>query len=224
MRALEREVTVSLERGAIAGSWTLPTRARGVVVFAHDTGCSRRSARNRFVAGVLQEAGYATLVLDLLTEEEEDEESLSGYLRFDVALLTERLLAGVSWVARSEAAELPLGVFGVSTGAAAALRVAAERPEQVQAVVSRGGRPDLAGESLHLVRAPTLFVVGGDDDVVVTLNERAMHHLQAHKQLVVVPHATRLFEEPGALERVADLARQWFERFLSPSPEVVVRQ
>lgn len=214
MQVNEREIAIPLDHGLVRATWTVPSHARGVVVFAHGSGSSRRSVRNRFVSGLLQDAGFATLLLDLLTEEEEDTEALSGFLRFDVELLAARLRAGVAFVGRSEAAGLPVGLFGASTGASAALRVAADLPDVISAVVSRGGRPDLAGENLRLVRAPTLLVVGSDDDVVLTLNERSMSLLSCPKDLVVVPGANHLFEEPGSLERVASHARTWFDRFL----------
>jgi len=223
MRVEEREVAIPVERGSISATWTVPDHARGVVVFAHGTGSGRRSARNRFLAGALQEAGFATLLLDLLTVEEEETEALSGYLRIDVDLLTRRLAAAVAWLGRSpEVGVLPVGIFGASTGTAAALRVAADNPGQVLAVVSRGGRPDLAGEKLRFVRSPVLLIVGGDDDVVLTLNERALTHVPTTKELIVVPHATRSFEEPGALGHVAELARRFFDRFLALPPLAVV--
>ena len=224
MRAIEREVGIPLEHGVLLATWTIPAHARGVVVFSHGSGSSRRSVRNRFVAGLLQESGFATLLLDLLTEDEEETEALSGYLRFDVELLARRLRHGLAFVARSELGGLPIGLFGASTGAAAALRVAGDMQETVLAVVSRGGRPDLAGENLRRVRAPTLLIVGGDDDIVLTLNERALPLLPGPKELIVVSGATHLFEEPGALERVAAHARTWFDQFLLETPSVMTRQ
>jgi dienelactone hydrolase len=221
---IEREVSIPLDHGVALATWSQPGHARGVIVFAHGSGSSRRSVRNRFVAGFLQEAGYATLLLDLLTAEEEETEALSGYLRFDIDLLANRLFSGISWVQRNDGAGLPLGLFGASTGAAAALRVAAERTDVIRAVVSRGGRPDLAGENLRRVVQPVLLIVGGDDDIVLTLNERAMSLLPGQKGLVVVPGASHLFEEPGALENVAAHARVWFDQFLVEAPAVVVPQ
>ena len=214
MGASERDVPIPLEKGFITGTWTVPSHVRGVVVFAHGTGSGRRSARNRYVAHRLQGVGFATLLLDLLTEQEEGTETLGGYLRFDVDLLKRRLSSALAWVARSECARVPVGWFGASTGAAAALRLAAEEPDSVAGVVARGGRPDLAGECLPRVRAPTLLVVGADDDIVVTLNERAMSALACIKDLVVIPGAGHLFEEEGTLESVAEHARTWFDRFL----------
>jgi len=180
-------------------------RRRGIVVFAHGSGSGGQSPRSRAVAAVLEEAGLETVLFDLLEAGEEDR-------RFDIRLLADRLLEATD---RAAARGLPLGLFGASTGAAAALTVAAERPDEVRAVVSRGGRPDLAGEALPLVRAPTLLIVGGRDEQVVQLNRQAMERMQAPVELEIVPGATHLFEEPGALERVAELARLWFEPHLA---------
>jgi dienelactone hydrolase len=187
-----------------------------VVLFAHGSGSSRRSPRNRAVARVLRSAGLATLLLDLLTSAEEAEDEFTGRLRFDVGLLARRLVGAVDWLGRTQGtAGLPIGCFGASTGAAAALAAAAERPEAVAAVVSRGGRPDLAGAALARVRAPTLLIVGGADQAVLALNRKALAQLAcAEKQLIVVPGAGHLFEEPGALEEVARLAADWFSRRL----------
>ena len=176
----------------------------GIVVFAHGSGSSGRSPRSRAVADVLEEAGLETVLFDLLRPGEED-------LRFDIPLLAGRLLEATD---KARSRGLPVGLFGASTGAAAALVAAAERPDTVRAVVSRGGRPDLAGEALPRVRAPTLLVVGGRDEVVIDLNREAMERMQAPVELEIVPGATHLFEEPGALERVAELARDWFVRYL----------
>jgi dienelactone hydrolase len=201
----------------LAANWSVPEGARGVVVFAHGSGSSRLSSRNRFVAGVLQRSGLATLLLDLLTAEEEEEDRDSGHLRFDIGLLAGRLVGATEWLrGRPEAAGLPVGYFGASTGAAAALSAAARLPEEIAAVVSRGGRPDLAGDNLGRVRAPTLLIVGGADVPVIGLNRTALGRLAAvEKQLVIVPGATHLFEEPGALEEVARLAADWFGRHLA---------
>jgi dienelactone hydrolase len=199
----------------LAANWSVPQGARGVVVFAHGSGSSRLSSRNRFVAGALQRAGLATLLLDLLTAEEEERDT--GHLRFDVGLLAGRLVGATEWLQdRPEAAGLPVGYFGASTGAAAALSAAARLPGAVAAVVSRGGRPDLAGDNLGRVRAPTLLIVGGADGQVIGLNRTALARLAApEKELVIVPGATHLFEEPGALEEVARLAADWFGRHLA---------
>jgi putative phosphoribosyl transferase len=210
--------SVRLELGEVTleGDLSLPTRPVGLVLFAHGSGSSRHSPRNRFVAGVLHEAGLATLLMDLLTADEEVLDDRSGELRFDVALLGRRLLGATEWLATdTRAASLPVGYFGASTGAAAALIAAAARPESVRAVVSRGGRPDLAGASLPRVQAPALLIVGGDDRHVLELNHAALAQLRSPKELVVVPGATHLFEEPGALERVAELAREWLVRYVS---------
>jgi putative phosphoribosyl transferase len=198
------------------GDLVVPSAALGAVLFAHGSGSSRLSPRNRYVAGVLNQAGLATLLVDLLTEAEEEADRQSGHLRFDVALLAGRLLLAMDRLAREEETrELPLGLFGASTGAAAALVGAARRPQAVRAVVSRGGRPDLAGDALDRVQCPTLLVVGELDDVVIELNRQAMARLSAPAELEVVPGATHLFSEPGALERVAELARDWFVRYLA---------
>jgi putative phosphoribosyl transferase len=190
---------------------TVPDQARGVVVFAHGSGSSRHSPRNRYVAGELQAAGLGTVLADLLTEQEEQLDARTGELRFDISLLAVRVIALTDWVTGYEqTAGLPVGLFGASTGAAAALVAAAARPDPVGAVVSRGGRPDLAGEFLRLVRQPTLLIVGGNDDVVIELNRRAMEKLSAETRLAIVPGATHLFQEPGTLEQVAALARDWF--------------
>jgi putative phosphoribosyl transferase len=190
---------------------TVPEQARGVVAFAHGSGSSRHSPRNRYVAGELQAAGLATVLADLLTEQEEQLDARTGELRFDISLLAVRVIALTDWVTEYEQTTgLTVGLFGASTGAAAALVAAAARPERVGAVVSRGGRPDLAGEFLRLVRAPTLLIVGGNDEVVIDLNRRAMQKLSVETRLAIVPGATHLFAEPGTLEQVAELARDWF--------------
>lgn len=215
MRVEELEVEIGAK--ALPGDLALPEGARGLVVFAHGSGSSRFSPRNRYVASVLEQGGFATLLIDLLTEEEERIDARTGELRFDVAFLARRLLAAVGWARNEEAlSRLPLGAFGASTGAGAALVAAAEQPEWIASIVSRGGRPDLAGEALARVRAPTLLIVGGADHVVLRLNREAMEQMTCRVELEIVPGATHLFEEPGALERVAELARGWFERTLSP--------
>jgi len=202
-----REVTIPLDGVSHLGDLGLPPSPRGLVLFAHGSGSSRLSRRNRFVAEVLRHDSIATLLFDLLTEEED----MDYERRFDIGLLTRRLLGATEWLEDEPVlSQLPLGYFGASTGAAAALRAAAQRPQQVRAVVSRGGRPDLALEALESVRAPTLLVVGGYDDVVIGLNEQAYRHLHCEKQLEIVPGATHLFEEPGTLEEAARLATHWF--------------
>jgi dienelactone hydrolase len=209
--AQEQSVTVPVENVRLAGDLSVPADARGLIVFAHGSGSSRFSPRNRAVADVLVEAGLATLLMDLLTPEEEAEDLRTARLRFDVQLLGDRVIGTIDWLASDpDAAGLPIGCFGASTGAAAALIAAAERPDRVAAVVSRGGRPDLAADALPRVRAPTLLIVGGRDTEVIRLNRLAQERLGGEAQLVIVPGATHLFEEPGALEKVAALARDWF--------------
>jgi dienelactone hydrolase len=195
-----------------------PAPARGLVVFAHGSGSSRFSARNRQVAEFLGERGFATLLLDLLTAQEEAVDVHTAQFRFDIARLGPRVSAAAEWAAtRPATAALPIGCFGASTGAAAALLAAADRPDVIAAVVSRGGRPDLAGEALRRVKAPTLMIVGGDDEPVIELNRDAMRQMHAHVQLEIVPGATHLFEEPGTLEQVQALAARWFARYLRPA-------
>jgi putative phosphoribosyl transferase len=197
------------------GDVEIPDPAQGVVVFAHGSGSSRHSPRNRFVAKQLQVAGLATVLVDLLTAEEERVDAVTGAFRFDIGLLAKRVAGLTDWVAGYEPlAGLGVGLFGASTGAAAALVAAAVRPDTVRAVVSRGGRPDLAGEYLRAVQQPTLLIVGARDEVVIELNRDAMHMLAGQTRLELVPGATHLFEEPGALEQVATLATQWFTRYL----------
>lgn len=192
------------------GDLHLPTGARGLVLFAHGSGSSRRSPRNRFVADVLVHAGIATLLFDLLTAREEAVDVHTREFRFNIPLLSQRLSGATGWVLQQDRlAGLPLGYFGASTGAAAALAASCRWPEVV-AIVSRGGRPDLAGDTLPKVRAATLLVVGGDDDVVIGLNREALARLQCEARLEIVPGATHLFEEPGTLEQVADHAARWF--------------
>jgi putative phosphoribosyl transferase len=214
MAVTAREVALPAGEARLEGTLTLPADAVGVVLFAHGSGSSRHSPRNTFVARVLNDAGVGTLLFDLLTAAEDR----NYETRFDIGLLTTRLLAATDALgADPAAAGLPLGYFGASTGAAAALRAAAALGPRVAAVVSRGGRPDLAGPAaLARVTAPTLLIVGGRDDVVIELNREAYAQLSCEKSLVVVPGATHLFEEPGALERVADLAAGWFVAQMGP--------
>lgn len=201
----------------LEGDLFAPDGAHGVILFAHGSGSSRTSPRNRFVADILQEAGFTTVLMDLLTAAEEEEEQETRHLRFDIALLAQRLVAVMKWLEK-EAATMnkPLGLFGASTGAAAALVAAAQRPSQVKAVVSRGGRPDLAGASLASVMAPTLLIVGGADTEVVAFNREALEQLRGPTELEVIPDAGHLFEEPGALDRVAELASAWFQKYVRP--------
>lgn len=215
----ERTVRVPAGPVTLEGDLVIARGAQAMVLFAHGSGSSRHSPRNRHVAGLLHEAGLATLLMDLLTADEEATERSSGHLRFDIGLLAERLVQAGDWLSRQlETGDLPVGCFGASTGAAAALVAAAERPQAIGAVVSRGGRPDLAGPALPLVRCPTLLLVGGDDVPVIDLNRRAYDQMRCEKRLVIVPGATHLFEEPGALDAVARHARDWFERYLVGHP------
>jgi len=204
-------VHVAAGTATMEGMLELPHDAAGVVLFAHGSGSSRLSPRNNHVARVLRDAGFGTFLLDLLSPHEDNQ----IHNRFDISLLTRRLRAAAAWLAAQDATlALPLGLFGASTGAAAALIAAARRPRIVHAVVSRGGRPDLAEGALEKTGAPTLLIVGGRDDVVIELNEQALARLTGRKELQIVPGATHLFEEPGALDQVSQLAKAWFERYL----------
>jgi dienelactone hydrolase len=217
----EVPVRVSAGRVALEGNLLVPEGARGVVLFAHGSGSGRHSPRNRFVAQQLAASGLASLLIDLLTEEEERAERFTRHLRFDIGLLAGRLVAATDWLADdARTSALAVGYFGASTGGGAALVAAAERPNQVAAVVSRGGRPDLAGDALPRVRAPTLLIVGGDDQPVIGMNEWALVRIGSPvKRLEIVPGASHLFEEPGKLEQVAQLASDWFTRYLVPVDE-----
>ena len=211
----EREVRLPAGAATLKGNLGIPKDARGVVLFAHGSGSGRHSPRNRYVAEVLREAGLATLLVDLLTPEEEEVDLRTRHLRFDIGLLADRLAAATDWVIENSSTQnLRVGYFGASTGAGAALVAAAELPRQVGAIVSRGGRPDLAGEALPRVTAPTLLIIGGEDELVIGMNREAMEQLRAEKKLEVVPGATHLFEEPGKLEEVARLAAGWFVQHL----------
>ncbi|GGM72822.1 hydrolase [Longimycelium tulufanense] len=213
--ALNIETEGPLGRGQLTGDLAVPDNATGIVLFAHGSGSSRHSPRNRAVAQVLQDANIATLLLDLLTTDEEEVDARTTELRFDITLLADRLVTAIERVTESPGTKhLPLGLFGASTGAAAALVAAARRADRVSAVVSRGGRPDLAGGALVDVRAPTLLIVGANDHQVLQLNRHAAAQLTAPHQITVVPGAGHLFSEPGALERVAELATHWFREHL----------
>ncbi len=202
----------------LEGILSIPEAAKGLVVFVHGSGSSRNSPRNQYVAQMLQEGGLATLLFDLLTAQEEEIDLETRHLRFDINLLARRTIGALEWLDLQPYNFATIGLFGSSTGAAAALIAAAELPENVDAVVSRGGRPDLAGLALPKVKAPTLLIVGGNDDVVIDLNEQALKQMQpgAEKKLTIVPGASHLFEEPGTLEYAARLARDWFQTYLSP--------
>ncbi|MER9970172.1 dienelactone hydrolase family protein [Mesorhizobium sp. M0060] len=211
----EQVVRVPAGRVTLEGNLSLPPDGHGLVLFAHGSGSSRHSPRNRYVAERLNEANLATFLVDLLTAEEERIDQVTAELRFDIGLLADRLGGVTAWLGASpDTSVLRLGYFGASTGAGAALVAAAERPDQAAAVVSRGGRPDLAALALPHVRAPTLLVVGGADTQVIALNRSALAALHCEKELAIVPGATHLFEEPGALDEVADLASRWFLRHL----------
>jgi len=209
--------TISIPAGAaqLPGELTIPPKARGLVLFAHGSGSSRFSRRNQFVARALEQRGLATLLIDLLTPDEEAVDQHTAHLRFDIPLLANRLVAIVDWLKRQPQTQpLLVGLFGASTGGGAALMAAAARPDDVAAVVSRGGRPDLAGDALPTVAAPTLLIVGGDDTPVIAMNRDAMRRMRGQVSLEIVPGATHLFEEPGTLERVAMLAGDWFGQHL----------
>jgi putative phosphoribosyl transferase len=215
---VDRSISIEADAVVLRGFVEIPVGARGVVLFAHGSGSSRFSPRNNYVAQALREAQVGTLLFDLLTAQEERLDEATRELRFDIPLLTRRLVAATHWAqAQPELSQLAFGYFGASTGAAAALCAAARTPA-IRAVVSRGGRPDLAGSALAQVRASTLLVVGGDDLEVLALNRRALAQLTCEARLEIVPGATHLFEEPGALEQVASLAAKWFERHLLAVP------
>lgn len=212
----ECPVEVIADNVTLQGSLCIPTTAKGIVVFAHGSGSGRLSPRNHFVARELRLGGVGTLLFDLLTEEEESIDEYSAELRFNISLLTQRLIGATRWLKKTEGLEhLRIGYFGASTGAAAALAAAAEMPDIVEAVVSRGGRPDLAREALPNVKAPTLLIVGGADIQVIQMNRYALRYLDVDKKLDIIPGATHLFEEPGALGRVSELARDWFVKYLN---------
>ena len=216
----ERLVHVPAGSLTIEGNLNLPKGARAVVLFSHGSGSSRHSFRNRYVARMLNEAKLATLLIDLLSTDEEAVDQHTAHLRFDIGLIAGRLVCATDWLTRSpDTKHLWIGYFGASTGAAAALVAAAERPQTVHAIVSRGGRPDLAGVALARVPAPTLLIVGGNDVQVIELNRAALAQLRCERQLVIVPGATHLFEEPGTLDDVAYLAREWFQRYLISAAE-----
>jgi dienelactone hydrolase len=208
-------VHVTIDSVALDGNLLVPPGAAGIVLFAHGSGSSRFSSRNRYVASTLREGNLGTLLIDLLTPREEARDYVTAELRFDIGMLADRLVGTVEWLrARPELREMKIGLFGASTGGGAALVAAAKRPSMIQAVVSRGGRPDLAGLALPCVEAPTLLIVGGDDVPVIAMNREAYDRMRCERRLEIVPGATHLFEEPGTLEKVAELAREWFARNL----------
>ncbi|MHB1296571.1 MAG: dienelactone hydrolase family protein [Anaerolineae bacterium] len=223
MESTAREKTIStpisIQAGpnVLEGDLAVPEGAVGLVLFAHGSGSSRHSPRNRLVAETLQAGGLATLLLDLLTTDEESVDRVTGEYRFDIGLLAERLVTTIDWLsANPQTRNLAIGCFGASTGAAAALIAATERPQRVRAVVSRGGRADMAGRALAAVRAPTLLIVGGNDVSVIALNRAALEEMPGYVRLEVIPGAGHLFEEGDSLNRVAELARNWFLKFLGP--------
>ena len=223
-RMSTRAVQVTAGRVVLEGDLALPDDAVGIIIFAHGSGSSRHSPRNRAVARALQQAGLATLLIDLLTADEEKVDLQTAYFRFDIALLAERLVGATGWLKdQRDTRTLPVGYFGASTGGGAALLAAAENSDAVGAVVSRGGRPDLAGSALPMVQAPTLLIVGGNDEPVIALNREALAKLCCEKELVIVAGATHLFDEPGTLEEVARLASDWFVRHLSVAPTATTR-
>lgn len=211
-----KSLQIPFENNKLEGSLCIPPGAKGIVLFAHGSGSSRLSQRNQFVAQALNKAGLATLLFDLLTIEEENIDLLTKELRFDIILLTNRLLTVTDWIADTPQTKgLNIGYFGASTGAAAALLAAGRRPKLVKAVVSRGGRPDLAEPELGNVQSPTLLIVGGKDFQVIKLNEYALQRLSCKKSLIIIPEATHLFEEPGTLEEVAEVSKKWLKECLS---------
>jgi putative phosphoribosyl transferase len=221
---IESEILIDAGTVELEGTLGIPKEASGIVLFAHGSGSSRHSPRNRYVAQVLQSQGIGTLLFDLLTREEESIDEFSGEIRFDIPYLANRLMDATRWlVQRPDMQRIKLGYFGASTGAAAALVAAAEMHDVIAAVVSRGGRPDLAGDALRFVRAPTLLIVGGDDEPVIGMNREALAKLRCNKELVIVPGATHLFEEPGTLEEVARLAANWFIQYLAMTGKRSVR-
>lgn len=214
-RETERPVEIEIGQTRLHGDLVIPSDARGTVIFAHGSGSSRFSRRNRMVASTLRRGGFATLLMDLLSEQEELIDARTAELRFDIPMLAQRVVASIEWVLDDpQTGELPIGLFGASTGAAAALVAAAEEGDEVNAIVSRGGRPDLAGDALPKVTAPTLLIVGGDDTQVIALNKEAMTRMNAPVRLEIIPGATHLFEEPGKLDRVAALAQEFYAEHL----------
>ncbi len=210
-----RQTWILVGRVALEGELTIPVNSKGIVLFAHGSGSSRFSPRNRFIARMLQQAGLATFLIDLLTEREEAADIQGAQYRFNIGMLAERLIGTTDWLTRStETRRLTIGYFGASTGAAAALVAAAARPDVVRAIVCRGGRPDLASPVLPAVKAPTLLIVGGNDPDVAAINREALEKIRSEKEMVIIPGATHLFEEPGSLEEVSRLAANWFGKYL----------
>ncbi len=212
---ISKNIEIKSGKARIFGDLIVPPGAKGAVIFSHGSGSGRFSPRNRLVAEHLNKAHIATLLVDLLTKDEDEKDAITAEFRFDIDLLTERLLSATNWLSQNPSTKnFNIGYFGASTGAASALKAAAKAGGSVHAVVSRGGRPDLAGESLSIVKAPVLLIVGGSDYQVISINEEALNKIKAKKELIIVPGATHLFEEPGALENVAELAKGWFLKYL----------
>lgn len=219
-KSFKNEVAIPFANITLEGNLEIPDSPQGIIIFAHGSGSSRFSNRNQFVANYLQQGNFATLLFDLLTKPEEDEDMFSKEYRFNIPLLTERLLGVTDWIINNPGTEnLRIGYFGASTGAAAALIAAVRRMNHVYAVVSRGGRPDLADQVLHELKTPTLFVVGGNDLPVIELNQQALHKIHSERQLEIIPGAGHLFEEEGMLQEVARLSLKWFESYLIPNNE-----
>lgn len=217
---IEHPLTIPSKNVYLNGLLFIPEEAKGIVLFVHGSGSSRFSSRNQYVAKILNEGNYATLLFDLLTSEEDHIDNVTREFRFDIHLLASRLIDVAYWSVNELATyQFPIGLFGASTGGGAALVAAAQEPKLFKAIVSRGGRPDLAGSYLLQVKTPTLLIVGGDDDVVIELNQQAQSQMKCTTQLEIIPGATHLFEEPGKLEEVAHLAKTWFDRFLGDSNE-----
>src|SRR2546425_6796775 len=219
--AVDRDVRVAVGDIQLEGELKVPAGAKGIALFAHGSGSSRHSPRNQFVARVIRDAGVGTLLFDLLTREEESIDIYTRHLRFDIGMLAQRLVAATKWLTQEVRADLNVGYFGSSTGGGAALVVAAELGDEVGAVVSRGGRPDLAGAALKRVVSPTLLIVGGYDEPVIEMNQEAYDVLRCEKEMKIVPGATHLFEEPGKLEEVAHLAADWFQLYLGGAKQTL---
>jgi len=219
-RVIRETVNLPVPRAGLTADLTVPDGANGVVLFAHGSGSSRLSPRNRMVAGMLHSAGFATLLVDLLTSEEEAVDRVTGHLRFQIPFLADRLIASVTWLAQNDATRrMSIGCFGASTGSAAALVAAAQLPKTIAAVVSRGGRPDLVPpDVLQRVQAPTLLVIGGNDTPVIEMNKSAASYLRCLNKIVIVPGATHLFEEPNTLEKVGETSVGWFQEHLRWTP------
>ncbi len=212
----EKSVSIALDGKQLSGDLVLPENVHGLVLFAHGSGSSHKSPRNKHVADYLHKAGLGTLLFDLMTDEEERLDQATGHLRFDIGFLASRLVAATDWaINHPDLNEFRIGYFGASTGAAAALTASVERPGTIRAIVSRGGRPDMAGEFLDSIEAPTLLIVGGYDPAVIQLNREAGERLKTSKKMIVIPEASHLFEEPGKLDEVAMAAADWFRRYLS---------